>query len=53
MLVDEDWVEVVRRRLAARLPDEFLGLPTRFATTWDQARTVRVEDGRVLDDERD
>src|SRR6266581_6888387 len=46
MLVDEAdqaAVPLVRDLLAARLPERFLGLPVRFATTWDASASHRVE----------
>ncbi len=43
LLVPREHVEEVDAHLAAALPDTVLGLPTRFATTWDPAVRHRVQ----------
>lgn len=43
LLLDEEYVEPVDRFLDRALPDSFLGLPTRFATTHSRATRHRVE----------
>ena len=42
LLVPGDLVDEVTAHLGRRLPDEFAGLPTRFATTWDPEVRHRV-----------